>query len=221
MCTSTGVDSPQSPVFAPAVEGTMHPPRRFASALLPALLAVATASVGTAAPLGWLRPLAARNLVLGFGPEQLASDVLRPTERSFLDKAADLTRDELRLARLAASQATSSEVRGFAQQLAGNQSQLNDSIEALRRAKAGTTEAAVAAGESPSKMYQQLAEKSGADFDRAFVQQVAATHGDILALFEQVLTDAKDAEVRDLAGGALPALRGDRNQLTALKKTVD
>jgi putative membrane protein len=200
----------------------MQRSRRSAPVLLVAVVAIAAASSGIAAPFGWLRPLAARNLVLGFGPEPLASDVLRPSERSFLDKAAELTRYELRLARLGVSQATSSDVRAFAQQLASNQSQLNDSIEALRRAKADIKPpVATTGGESPSEMYQQLAGKAGADFDREFVQQVAAAQGELLALFEQVLNDAKDTEVRDLAGGALPALRGDRNQLTALKKAFD
>src|SRR5688572_17071673 len=64
-----------------------------------------------------------------------AGDTLRPTERAFLRQALEVTRQQRALAQVGTAQATSSDLRSFAQQLASDTRQLADSIEGVARKK--------------------------------------------------------------------------------------
>jgi putative membrane protein len=182
------------------------------------------AVAATAAP-RWRGP-AARSFVRSFAAEPLATDTLRPTERSFLEKAADLSRDEVQIARLAVAQATSTDIRAFAQQIAADHKQLNDSVEALRRRKGsaapGTGEKENGKGpEITTEASQKLAQKTGADFDKEFIRVIGQLHTSAVTLFEEAMADAKDGDVRDLAGSYLPTLRDHQNRITELRKTLE
>lgn len=159
----------------------------------------------------------------GFAGEPLATtDSLRPGERSFLEKAVEVSRQRVQLGRFAVGQANSSDVRGFAQQLAGDYQQIGDSVDALRRRKGAGADASP--GETTdvvSEAQQKLAQKSGAEFDREFVRFVAEQHSELLALFEQAAANAKDSDVRELAGGFLPTLRDHYNRIVELKKALE
>jgi predicted outer membrane protein len=72
-----------------------------------------------------------------------------------------------------------------------------------------------------SETYQKLLEKSGTLFDQAFVRLVAQLSTDTLTLFEQVASESKDSDVRELAAAQLPLLRGHRTTIAELKKTFD
>lgn len=160
----------------------------------------------------------AKNLIHNFAAEGLATDTLRPSERTFLEKAAALSRDELRLARLAVSQAAGSEVKALAQQMAADQQQIADSVDSLRRKK-GSSEAVPP--EVVSEAAQKLAQKTGADFDREFVRVVADLHAEMVILFEQSMSDAKDTDVRELLGSYLPMLRDHQNKMNELRKALE
>ncbi len=183
-------------------------------------LVAAAALVGASSAAGAprFRGPVAKNLIHNFAAEGLASDSLRPSERTFLEKAAALSRDELRLARLAVSQATSSEVKAFAQQMAGDQQQISDSVDSLRRKKGS---APAVAPEVVSEAAQKLAQKTGADFDREFVRVVADVHAEMVILFEQSMSDAKDTDVRELLGSYLPVLRDHQNKVNELRKALE
>jgi putative membrane protein len=163
------------------------------------------------------RQVSARNLTRGFTVEPLAANDLRPTERAFLAKALETTRQQMRLAEIGVSQATSSEVRSHAQQLAGDYRSLNESLEALTRRKGGIANAPVG---GTSETYQKLVEKAGPNFDREFIQTVGRLTDEVLTLFEQVAADAKDADVREFAAAELPVLRAHRSEVTELQKTL-
>lgn len=153
------------------------------------------------------------------GPEliPLAADSLRPAERAFLEKATEIGRLQMRLADIGASQATSADVRGHAEQLKSDNRQLVDALTSLAQKRGGATRTAT----EPAESYAQLAAKSGAEFEREFVRVMADVHETTITLFEQAAAEAKDADVRDLAAAQLPMLRAHRNRITELKKTFD
>ena len=74
---------------------------------------------------------------------------------------------------------------------------------------------------SPNPAYARLTEVSGADFDREFVLAAAAATDELTKLFEQAAADAKDADVRDLAGSQLPTLRAHANTIVELRKAIE
>jgi putative membrane protein len=168
----------------------------------------------------WRTSPAAKSLMLGFAADPVATDTLRPTERAFLEKAAELSRREVRLGQLAVAQAASSALREFAQQLVADHQQIADSVDALRRSKGGSA-VQVATPEATPDAYQKLTQKSGAEFDREFIRLLVESHNDALALFERALDDVKDPDVRALIGANLPTLRDHQNRVTELKKSLD
>jgi putative membrane protein len=163
------------------------------------------------------RQVSARNLTRGYAAEPLAANDLRPPERAFLAKAVETARQQLTLAQVGVSQSTNAEVRSHAQQLLIDYRALHDSLEALVRRKGGIAGAPVG---GTSETYQKLVEKSGSNFDREFIHTLAQATDNVLALFEQVVADAKDADVRELAAAELPVLRGHRGTITELQKTL-
>jgi putative membrane protein len=184
-----------------------------------AVLAVTGALVtAEAAGPSRMRQASARTLTRGFAGEPLATDSLRPAERAFLGKAAEVSRQQMRLAEIGVSQATNSEVRSHAQQLVTDYRSLTDSLEALIRRRGGIPGAPVG---GTSENYRKLIEKAGGDFDREFVRTVAQATNSMLTLFEQVASDSNDADVRELAAAELPVLRAHRTAITELEKAID
>ncbi len=164
------------------------------------------------------RQASARTLMKSYTAEPMAADELRVTERAFLAKAIESTRQQMRLAEVGAGRADSSDVRSHALQLANDYRALHETLDVLIRRKGGLADAPVG---GTSETYQRLSEKSGADFDREFVRTVAASSNAVMTLFENAAADAKDADVRDLAASELPVLRAHRNTVADLKKTFD
>jgi predicted outer membrane protein len=162
--------------------------------------------------------LTSRSLVAGIGPEFFAADILRPSEQTFLEKVSALSGDEMRMAQLGVAQAASSDVRSFAQTLVTDQRQLHDAVEALRQRKGAVKTSQL--DKIPEK-YQRLAAKSGGDFDREFIRAAGDADGAMLAWFEQALADAKDDDVRELAGTFLPMLREHGNRLIELRRALE
>lgn len=179
------------------------------------------AAIASAAPRWRGQVVATNNLIRGFAVQPLAADTFRPLEQSFLEKAAEASREETQLARLATSQAANSDVRSFAQQLAVDQRSLGDAVEGVRRKKGVVVDPAPAAPEIVSEAAQKLATKTGAEFDREFVRLMNEARTASLALFEQAAAEIKDPDVRQLAADSLPTLRAHRNRLLELKAALE
>ena len=214
---------PEAPILGPraGVYGGMISPRIFAGGRVRrglGLLLILTAALDLSAQASPRRGPAAKNLMLHFGAEAAPNDNLRPSERTFLDKAAEFSRDEVGLAKMALSQARGSEVKAFAQQIATDHQQINDALASLRRKKGAAPEPT---GEIVSAAAQKLAQKTGADFDREFVRVLAGVHADTVILFEQALGDAKDSDIRELLGAYLPMLREHQNKVNELRKALE
>lgn len=175
---------------------------------------------------GW-RTARVRAFVSPYAVVPLANEALRPAEQAFLDQAIVHSRQETRLAELATSQAVSSDLRDLGLQMSGDHKALTERLETLRRQKGAVPATpAVPPVEAPpedpvAEVYDRLVATPGADFDREFVLVLARLHDELVNLFEQAAGEAKDADVRDLAGAQLPLLRDHRNKLTELRKTLE
>ena len=198
---------------------TMNASRFFLSPALPlaSVLLLGATLTAEAGP-SRVRNVTARNVMQRFAAEPLATNEFRPAERAFLVKAVEVTREQMRLAEIGVSQATNSDVRSHAQQLVSDYRSLNEALEALIRRRGGI--AGAPAG-TTSEQFQKLVALPAGEFDRQFVRAVARATDNILTSFEQVVSDSKDADVRELAAAQLPVLRAHRTEVTQLQKTVD
>lgn len=192
-------------------------PASFARVLICAGMFFTALGANAAGP-ARVRHVTARNAMPAFAAEPLATGELRATERVFLVKATEASRQQMRLAEIGISQATHSDVRSHAQQLATDYRSMNESLSALMRRRGGIAGAPVGGS---SETYQKLSEQPAANFDREFVRTAFKATNDMLALFEQVASDSRDPEVRDFAAAQLPVLRAHRTEVTQLQKEFE
>lgn len=149
-----------------------------------------------------------------------AGDNLRAEERAFLRLALETFRRQERVAKLGVAQATRSDVRTFAQELAGNSRQMADAVETVARRK-GVVLMPIEEEATPNPVYARLAGLTGEAFDREFVLVASATVEDLMDIYQKTVSDATDAEVRELAGSHLPTLRAHSNTSVVLRKAVE
>jgi predicted outer membrane protein len=165
-----------------------------------------------------VRQVSARSVIQGFAVDPLATDTLRPADRAFLAKAAEAVKQQMRLGAVGVGQAADTRVRSHAQQLVTDYRVLNDTLEALIRRKGGIAGAPVGI---TSENYQKLGEKAGLSFDREFVRTAGQGTDAALALFEQIVSETKDTDARELAAAQLPVLRAHRSTIKELRKTFE
>jgi putative membrane protein len=150
--------------------------------------------------------------------DPLAADSLRPSERAFLRQATEMSRAQARAAQLGVGQAVSAEVRSFAQQVASDNKQIGNSIDELARKKGVVL---LPPTEITTENYGKLSELAGAEFDKEFVGLLSGLQEEAVKLFEKALNDAKDTDVKELAGNFLPMARDHLNKVRDLKKTFE
>lgn len=143
---------------------------------------------------------------------------LARADRRFVTKAAELNIEELRLSELAAQQATSPEVRSFAQQLVNDHSQAGTELNSLASRKGLT---AITREEADQRAVTKLGKKTGSDFDKAYLDKMVDAHEDAVDLFDKAARNAKDPEIQAFASKMLPKLRQHEQHAKSLEDTVD
>jgi putative membrane protein len=127
------------------------------------------------------------------------------TDQQFVMKvsAADLA--EINLGRVAARQASDSAVKQFAQRLVDDHTKA--SADLLRIANKRSLPAAQTMDAQHRQLQDKLLTLKGADFDRAYLNQMVDDHKKAIALFETASKTAKDADLKAFVSKALPHLR--------------
>lgn len=122
-------------------------------------------------------------------------------DTDFYQQALDGGRKEVAAATLASSTAQDAGVKSFADMLVADHTAMNQQV----MAAAGQADAAAPAPDATATA--DLQGKTGADFDRAFVDKMVADHQATIALFENAAQNASTDQAKSLAQGALPKLR--------------
>jgi len=81
----------------------------------------------------------------------------------------------------------------------------NNELKALAQTK-NISLPAVLSNESQRK-FDNLNEKTGAEFDKEYMDQMVKDHKEVIDEFEDEAEDGKDAEIKSWAAGKLTALR--------------
>jgi putative membrane protein len=126
-------------------------------------------------------------------------------DHEFIMKAAQGGMAEVELGQLALKQASSDEVKQFAQRMVDDHSKANDELKGLAASKSVTLSMNV--GKENKSTMDKLAKLSGADFDRQYMKHMVKAHNMTIALFEKEAKSGKDAETKAWAEQTLPTLR--------------
>jgi putative membrane protein len=152
----------------------------------------ATGAMAGAATYPGTSPMADTTGAMANGPIQ---------DSTFYQEALAGGRKEITAATMASTTAQDAGVKAFADMLVKDHTALNQQV----MDASGMADAATPAPDATATA--DLQGKSGADFDRAFIDKMVADHQATIALFENAAANASTDQAKSLAQGALPKLR--------------
>ena len=126
-------------------------------------------------------------------------------DAKFAVAAADGGIAEVELGTLAQQKAASAKVKDFGAMMVSDHSKANDEMKALAKSKGITLPTAIDSDEQ--KVKDKLSSKSGADFDKAYVDDMIEDHKNDIKKFEDATQNLKDPDLKAFAVKTLPTLK--------------
>ncbi len=134
-----------------------------------------------------------------------ATQQLAQEDLEFATKAAQGGLKEVKFGELAQQQAARDEVKQFGQRMVADHGKANDQLKQLAQKKG--VELPQQLSNEDQEKYAELQEKSGADFDQAYTDEMVSDHEKDVAEFEQYVDEGKDPDLTSFAGQTLPTLK--------------
>lgn len=136
----------------------------------------------------------------------------------FLVKAANGGMAEVQFGDLALQKASSQQVKDFGQMMKDDHSAVNEQVKALAAQRNVTLPATIS--EDMRKHQDELAKKSGKDFDKEYVDMMVKDHQEDIKVFESAADKTNDAEVKTFINNTLPKLRSHLESIKTIQKTM-
>jgi len=137
-------------------------------------------------------------------------------DTEFAVEAADGGMFEVQLGQLAQANASSAEVKNFAKMMVDDHSKANDELKATAAQKNISLPGALS--DKCQKKYDELAGKTGEEFDKAYIDLMVSDHEEDLDAFKKEAENGKDADLKAWAAGKVPTLQ---HHLDAAKTAQD
>jgi putative membrane protein len=139
-----------------------------------------------------------------FVPAAVAQNAVKPTDKTFLTKAAMGGEAEVTLATMAQQKAADPKVKALAERIETDHKKANADLRAIIVAKGLTVPGGPDAGHAAVKA--RLEKLDGAKFDQAYAAAMVEDHVKDIREFEMA-AKSTDAAVKDFAQKTLPTLR--------------
>jgi putative membrane protein len=123
----------------------------------------------------------------------------------FVNKAASGGLMEVELGRVAQEKAKNQRVKDFGSMMVSDHTQANDELKSIASSKNVTVPAAVMPDEQ--KHIDELNKKTGADFDKAYMNMMLEDHKKDVAEFKKTSEKSTDADIKNFAAKTLPVLQ--------------
>jgi putative membrane protein len=162
---------------------------------------------------GWYGVAAAALCVSG----GVASGAAPPTDQSFVKQAALDGMTEVEMANIASEKSSSDEVKTFAARMIQDHGKADADLAALAQSK--SIKVPTKLDIKHKAMVDALKVRSGASFDAAYAQHMAAAHAKAIALFTQE-SQSPDADMAAFAKKTLPTLQEHKRLADALDAKV-
>jgi len=137
------------------------------------------------------------------------------TDAEFAVKAANGGMAEVAVAKLAQTKTTNAKVKAFADMMVSDHGQANEELMVLAKSKNITLPATV----TPDKQNEmdELSKKTGADFDKAYVDAMVDGHKKTVSMFEDESKNAQDPDIKAFVNKILPVLKMHLQHIVTLK----
>jgi putative membrane protein len=164
-------------------------------------------------PARTLLSAAALALVAVTGPSLAADPMTTATggtlasgDRTFVEKATIGGMTEIQASQLAQDKASSPAVKDFATKMVADHTKAGDQLTKIATSKDVTPPGTL--DKSHKGNVDKLSEKSGADFDKAYMKAMVSDHKDTVSLFEKESKSGKDSDLKAFASTTLPTIQG-------------
>jgi len=137
------------------------------------------------------------------------------TDGDFMKAAAIGGMTEIDIGRLASLKATNPEVKKFGQMMVTDHTKIGDDLKALAKKK--NLELPAEIDSSHKSTMTDLQGKSGADFDKAYVDDMVEDHEADLKEFQGKANSAADADVKAFAAKAVPIIQKHLDAIKAIQ----
>lgn len=134
-----------------------------------------------------------------------SSSKLSMGDAKFVRDAAESSMAEIQLGQMAAQKASNADVKAFGQRMVADHTQATSQLAPIASQKGVTLPTDVSAMHKHAA--NQLSKLSGAEFDRAFMDQMVMDHQKVVAEFQRVSKGAKDSDVKSFASANLPTMQ--------------
>jgi len=139
-----------------------------------------------------------------------------PACSEFLVKAANGGLAEVKLAQLAKDKAKDSAVQHFADMMITDHGGANEKVKTLAAERNVTLPAEP--GEDEQKKASDLSKKTGADFDKAYVNAMVKGHEETLDMFKKASAKITDAPVKAFIDNTIPVIEHHLMRIKDIKK---
>jgi putative membrane protein len=137
-------------------------------------------------------------------------------DAKFAVEAANGGMSEVVLGKLASEKATNKKVKDFGTMMVTDHSKANDELKALAHKLNITLPDSISSEESKTR--DDLAKKSGADFDKDYVKDMVDDHKKDVKAFEDAAKNCKDSDLKAFANKTLPTLKMHLEAIEKIKK---
>lgn len=140
---------------------------------------------------------------------------VRENEAEFATNAADASLAEINFANLAVSTTSNQDVKAYANMMLKDHGAANDELMALAKSK-NITLPVTMSGEH-QKRRNELAEKTGNDFDKKYASLMEENHVKVLAFMEHEARKGTDPDLTAFASKMVPVVNSHLNAIRKIK----
>ena len=140
------------------------------------------------------------------------------TDEAFIMTAADGGMTEVQASQVAQSQAANPRVKQFASMMVTDHTKAGDQLKSLAQSKNVPVPPGIS--DEHRKAVSSLQQKTGNDFDKAYMKMMVKDHEETVHDFEKGGDEAQDSSLKQFITATLPTLRMHLDSAKAIEKTL-
>jgi putative membrane protein len=140
-------------------------------------------------------------------------------DAKFLMEAAEIQLEKISLGQLAQQKGSSTHVKALGKMMEEGHTKNFAELKVLAQSKSVSIPHSIT--EDSRETYEELDEKTGNDFGKAYSDMMVDHHEDAIELFEKTSRESEDSEIRNWATNKLPGLKTHLKHAEACKKECD
>jgi putative membrane protein len=144
--------------------------------------------------------------------------MMRSSDTVFAMAASRGGTAEVEMGKLAAEKAGSADVKAFGQQMVDDHGEANQRLKSIADGQNLTLPRTMNAKQQA--IYDMLKSKTGAEFDKAYVDAMVKDHEEDVKAFQREADKGKDEQIKAFAAQTLPTIQGHLEKIKAIQSKL-